>query len=122
MLNIIYFALLKIICTGYSLNIAVDPILHIVRLIMVLYWIAIIVPTPILMIRKKMNPISAIILSIKAGKETRWQQFFIAVFIFILNIVGTALVGLGLLVTIPLSYVLLERYYLQMDEFELFKT
>jgi len=122
LINIIYFALMKIICTGYSLNIAVDPILHIVRLIMVLYWIAIIVPTPILMIRKKINPVSAIILSIKAGKETRWQQFYIAFFVFILNIVGAALIGLGLLVTIPLSYVLIERYYLRMDEFELFDS
>lgn len=122
LINIIYFALMKIICTGYSLNIAVDPILHIVRLIMVLYWIAIIVPTPILMIRKKMNPVSAIILSIKSGKETRWQQFFIAFIVFVLNIVGVLLIGLGLLVTIPLSFVLIERYYLRMDEFELFEN
>ena len=122
LINIVYFALMKIICTGYSLNIAVDPVLHIVRLIMVLYWIAIIVPAPVLMIRKKMNPVKAIIVSYKAGKETRWQQFYIAVFVFVLNIVGVALIGLGLLVTIPLSYILIERYYLRMDEFELFKN
>lgn len=119
-LNLIYFAAMKIICTGFMLNVAVDPILHIVRLIMVLYWIAIIVPAPILMIRKKMNPLSAIILCIKAGKETRWQQFFIAFFVLGMNIVGAALIGLGLLVSIPLSYILIERYYLKLDEYERF--
>ncbi len=121
LINILYFFLLKIICTGYLLNIAIDPILHIVRLVMVLYWIAIVVPAPILMIRKFVNPIRAIVVSYKAGKETRWQQFFLAIRIVLVNAIGAAFVGLGLLVTIPLSYLQLEKYYSKMEEYELFK-
>ena len=41
LVNILYFLLLKILCTGYILGITVDPILHPVRLILVLYWITI---------------------------------------------------------------------------------
>jgi len=112
---------MKIICTGYLLNIAIDPVLHIVRLVMVLYWIAIVVPAPVLMVRKSLNPIKAIIVSYKAGKETRWQQFFLAIRIVLVNVLGAAIVGLGLLVTIPLSYLQLEKYYSKMEEYELFE-
>ena len=121
LINILYFFLMKIICTGYLLNIAIDPVLHIVRLVMVLYWIAIVVPAPVLMVRKSLNPIKAIIVSYKAGKETRWQQFFLAIRIVLVNVIGAAIVGLGLLVTIPLSYLQLEKYYSKMEEFELFE-
>jgi len=121
LINIIYFLLLKIICDGFMLNIVIDPILHLVRFIMVLYWIAIVVPAPILMIRRKMNPFKAVVVAYKAGSETRWQQFYIALFAFLANLVGAVLLGLGLLVTIPFTYIILERYYRKMDEFELFE-
>jgi len=120
-INIVYFLFLKIVCDGFMLNIVIDPILHLVRFIMILYWIAIVVPVPILMIRKRMNPFKAIVVAYKAGTETRWQQFFVAVIGFLVNIVGAALLGLGLLITIPLTYIALEKYYLNMDEFELFE-
>ncbi|MFC1898311.1 hypothetical protein ACFLYJ_01940 [Candidatus Cloacimonadota bacterium] len=122
LINIAFFIFLKILCTGAFLNIATDPILHEVRLILVLYWIAIVLPAPILMIRKKMNPLKAIIVSYKAGSETRWQQFFVVFFLFCANLLGLALAGLGLLVTIPFTYIIIERYYLRMDEYELFDT
>jgi hypothetical protein len=122
LINIIWFIFLKILCTGAFLNIATDPILHEVRLILVLYWIAIVLPVPILMVRRKMNPIKAIIVAYKAGRETRWQQFFVVFFLFLANLVGLALAGLGLMVTIPFSYVMIERYYLRMEEYELFET
>ena len=118
---ILYFALLKVLCTGFQLGIATDPILHLVRLVLVLYWITIMLPSPILIIRKKVNAFKAVVLCYKASAETRWQQFFLVLKIVFINIIGAALAGLGLLVTIPLSYVLIEKYYDNMDEFELFK-
>jgi len=120
LVNILYFLVLKILCTGYLLGITVDPILHPVRLILVLYWITITFPTVFLIIRKKMNPIKAVISCYKASAETRWQQFFIVFRLFVMNIIGALLAGLGLLVTIPFSYILLEKYYMSLDEFELF--
>lgn len=120
LINILYFLLLKILCTGYLLGITVDPILHPVRFILVLYWITITFPSVLLIIRKKMDPITAVIACYKASAETRWQQFFIVFRLFVMNIIGAALAGLGLLVTIPFSYILIEKYYQSLDEFELF--
>jgi uncharacterized membrane protein len=120
LVNILYFLLLKILCTGYILGITIDPILHPVRFILVLYWIVITFPAVLLIVRKKMNPIKAVIVCYKASAETRWQQFFIMFRLFIMNIIGAAMAGFGLLITIPFTYILIEKYYHSLDEFELF--
>jgi hypothetical protein len=120
LINITYFFLLKVICTGFLINVAIDAILHIVRLIMVLYWLAIILPAPVLIAAKKMNAVKAIKISYIASAETRWQQFFLEIFIMIGIIIGAALAGLGLLVAIPLMFHVIIRYYWALNEFELF--
>ena len=120
LINILYFFLLKVICTGYLLKMLVDPILHIVRFIMVLYWLVIVMPAPLLIVRKKVNPVSAIILSYKASAETRWQQFFILLYLFAINVIGLLLFVAGSIVTIPVAYILIEKYYFRMDEYHLF--
>jgi hypothetical protein len=109
LVNIVYFFLLKVITSS------VDPILNLVRLIMVLYWIAVIVPYPHLLLRKKVNPLKGLLIVYRGGKETRWQQFFICVYLVVVNIIGLAILGIGLLVTVPYTIAVLERYYLQME-------
>jgi len=116
----LYFFILKVICTGYLLNIMVDPVLHIVRLIMILYGITCVIPVPLLITEKKLNPFKAIILSIKAGRETRWQQFYVALQVAFINVIGAACLFAGLLFTLPLSYRIIRSYYLKMLEYELF--
>jgi len=119
-LNILYLFLLNITCTGYLLNIMTDPILHIVRFIMVQYWFVVVLPAPFLILRKNINPIKAIIMSYKASAETRWQQYFILLYILLANVIGAVSLIAGLLVSIPLSYILIEKYYSKMEEYELF--
>lgn len=120
LMNIAWFLLINILCTGFLLNVATDPILHPARLILVLYWLAIVMPIPFLISRLKFNPFSALKIAYKACAETRWQHFFLLLFIVLINIIGVALIGIGLLVTIPFSYILLDRYFLHLEEFELF--
>ncbi|MDY6915789.1 MAG: hypothetical protein SVM86_05710 [Candidatus Cloacimonadota bacterium] len=122
LLNIVYFFLLKVICTGFLLNISIDAVLHIVRLIMVLYWLAIILPTPVAMAHKKLNVFKALRLSYIASAETRWQQFFLEIFIIGGIAIGAALAGLGLLVAIPLMYHAIIHYYHSLDDFDLFEA
>ena len=118
---ILFFFVLKVLCAGFLLGISIDPILHPVRFILVLYWITIMLPSPILITRKNVNAFQAVVLCYKASMETRWQQFFLVLQIAGINVLGAALAGLGLLYSIPLSYVLVERYYQKLDEFRLFE-
>ena len=117
---ILFFFILKVLCAGFLLGISIDPILHPVRFILVLYWITIMLPSPILIARKNVNAFQAVVLCYKASMETRWQQFFLVLQIVGVNVLGAALAGLGLLFSVPLSYVLIEKYYLQLDKFDLF--
>jgi hypothetical protein len=66
-----------------------------------------------------MNPVKAIIKSYKASAETRWQQFFILIYLFLINVLGFATIA-GSLISIPLSYILIEKYYFAMNKFKLF--
>ncbi len=115
-LNSLYFLILKIVCTGFLLNIVVDPILHIVRFILVLYWLSIVLPAPLIMLRQRINPLKAILIAHRASKEIRWQLFLLLLYIGFINALGALALGLGLLVTIPLSFAVLEKYYLNLEE------
>jgi hypothetical protein len=122
LLNIIFFFVLKVLCTGFMLGVATDPILHIVRFILVLHWITIVLPAPLVIIRKKVSPINALIMCYKASAETRWQQFYIVLVVFFSNLIALGLLVFGMLVTVPYTYVLIEKYYMRMDEYGLFEN
>ena len=115
LINIVYFALLKLITTS------VDPILNLVRLIMVLYWIAIVTPYAPMISFHDASALKGLLLLYRGGKETRWQQFYTALFLVIINALGLLFAGVGLLVTIPFSIAVIERYYRQMEKYSLLK-
>ncbi len=118
--NLLYYFLLKVICTGYLLTVATDPILHLVRLILSIYWLAVIFPVPFLLFKKKIPLFKAFKAAYIAGAETRWQHFHLLLFITLLNLVAIIPLGLGLIFTLPVSYRIMHRYYTNMDEYKLF--
>ena len=120
LINILYYFFLKVICTGYLLTVATDPILHPVRLILVIYWLAIILPVPYLILKVGLSPFKAILVSYKAGSETRWQHFYLIIFILLMNAVAIIPIGIGLIFTLPLSYKIIHQYSKNMAEFKLF--
>ncbi|MCD4650190.1 MAG: hypothetical protein K8S56_00155 [Candidatus Cloacimonetes bacterium] len=116
-ISIVYFFVLKVVCTGEPLySLVYDPILHLVRLVMVLYWIAVILPAPVLIAKYGVNPWQAIMIAYKAGKNTRWQQFFLAVILTCANVVGLLTLGYGLLYSLPFSFYSISGYVQRMVE------
>jgi len=111
---------LKVICTGFLLKVATDPILHLVRFILVIYWLAIIMPAPLLILKNGITPLKAVTVSYKAGSETRWQHFFLLLFLFLINLLALIPAGLGLFFTLPLSYRMIYHYYNKMADYKLF--
>ncbi len=110
-MNFLAFFVIKYICIG-------DPILRLVRIVLVLYWPSIILPVPFLVSEYKMNPFKAVHLCYKKLGDVRWKLFFIWVFLFLLNIAGAALLGLGLLVTVPFSYVMINNYVKKLIDYK----
>jgi hypothetical protein len=120
LLNVVYYFLLKILCTGYLLTVATDPILHLVRLVLAIYWLAVIFPVPYIIINKKISLLRALKISYQAGAETRWQHFYLLLFVIFLNLVAIIPLGFGLIFTLPFSYQVIYKYSANMDQFELF--
>ncbi len=120
--TILFYFLINVICTGNPLfYYATDPILHPVRLVLVLYWLAIIVPVFYLIAKEGKIPCKALIISYKAGQETRWQQFFLVVVLAFFNVVALIPAGLGLLFTIPFSFLAIRKFSERLDEKGIFE-
>lgn len=108
--NSLFFLILRAITSG------IDPILNLVFLIMSLYWVSIILPVPYLIFSRDLAPHKAIWMAVKQIKESRWQQFFTLLYVLVVNIIGFALFGFGLCLTVPFSYALIQRYSKLIDE------
>ena len=113
----LYFFALKYVCDGLPAN---DPILHLVRLVLVLYGLAIVLPVPVLMARHHVCTRKAIYIAYKAGRHTRWQQFFLLVICSFWILLSAVPVGLGLLVSIPFTLYVLASYVRRMHEQRMF--
>lgn len=122
----------KYICIG-------DPILNLVRLVLVLYWFAIIIPVPGLIAVEKKSVLGALKIAYKQGADTRWQQFNLFFLLLTTNIilalpanlvlhgkVGMGLLILGvplfllMLISLPISYLAIMDYYKRMYTHEIF--
>ncbi len=119
----LFFFVINVICTGNPLfYYATDPILHPVRFVLILYWLAIVVPSFYLITELKKPPCKSIYWAYQWGRETRWQQFFLIVILSALNVVALIPVGLGLLVSVPFSIFAIRRYSEQMHQKGLFES
>ncbi len=123
LLNVLYFFLLKLICTGKPFfTYAYDPILNLVQQVMIFYWLSVMIIAPTVMIQRKVSPLKALIMSYKASKETRWQQFY--VFFNFLIAIGLGLISFGFywIKSFPKAIAITEKYYFQMEKRKLFDS
>ncbi len=120
--TVLFFFVINVICTGNPLfYYATDPILHPVRFVLVLYWLAIIVPSFYILTELKLPPCKSIYWAYKWGRETRWQQFFLIVVLAFLNVIAVIPVGLGLLVSVPFTAFAVRRFSRQLHQHGIFE-
>lgn len=103
LVNIVIFALYKFLCIG-------DPVLRLVRVILVLWWLAVLVPMPVMLTKYKHNLYRLFRLSLKGYEDLRWQMFASVIFIFIFNVVMIIPLFLGYLRYGNLPYVAINKY------------
>ena len=87
---------------------------------MVLYWLAIVMPAPLLMSFHGLSPVRAVYVAWRGGKHTRWQQFFLLVICVFWNAVAAIPLGLGLLISIPFTIYVLSDYVRAQNEQHVF--
>ncbi|MDP8232472.1 MAG: hypothetical protein P9L91_07390 [Candidatus Zophobacter franzmannii] len=110
--NILYFFLIKYICIG-------DPILNLVRVVLILWWPSIVLPVAFIVAKTGQNPFKVIKQCYKKLEDVRWKYFFIWVFLLAINVVGAIPAGIGLLVTLPFTYTLISEYTRKVIKYKL---
>jgi len=104
-----YYALIYAICFGLP-GLASDPILRLVWIVLLNYWIAIVLPVPILAMVQETSILKAIKLSYKHFHDLRWNIYLLALVLFAINALALILGVLGLLITLPLSWFAIRDY------------
>jgi hypothetical protein len=82
----IYFGILKIVCQG-------DPILNLVRLVLVLWGLAIVFPVPFLIFTSEEPVFKLIRKAYIAGKYLRWHQFYLCMICGVRYLISYRYVG-----------------------------
>lgn len=111
--SVVFYLVIFYLCKG-------DPILNLVWLVLVIYWIAIIIPVPVLMERYNLNAFKAIKFAYKQAGDVRWNLFLMAILLVVTNILATLLLVVGLAVTIPYTWFAIRDYIDKLIEFEVF--
>lgn len=111
LVNIIIFSLFKFLCMG-------DSVLRLVRVILVLWWLAVLVPIPVMLTKYKQNLYKLFRISLKGFEDLRWQMFLGYVLILLTNIIMIIPLFLGYLRYGTLPYLAINKYVEKVDENE----
>ncbi len=112
--SVVFYLAIFFVCQG-------DPILNLVWLVLVLYWIPIVLPVPVLMYRYKVGSFKAIAMSYKHAGDVRWNTFLLAMILALANVIAAICLIVGLAVTIPFTWLAIRDYVDRLIEHELFE-
>lgn len=97
LISVLFYLTIFLVCQG-------DPILNLVWLVLVLYWVAVVLPVPVIMERYNLNSIKAVKLSYKYLGDLRWNIFLMALILTVANFLAVLLLVIGLAVVLPFTW------------------
>jgi len=114
-ISVVFYVGIFFVCQG-------DPILNLVWFVLVLYWIAIVLPVPVLMQRYSLGAGKAILMTYKHAGDVRWNIFLMAIILTLINLLATAFFVVGLAVTVPFTWFAIRDYSDKLIEFDVFES
>jgi len=114
----IYYIVIYLICYGLP-SFSADPVLRIVWLILVNYWIAIVLPAPMIAETQEVGMLKAIGISYRHLSDVRWNIYLLTLLLFLINVLGAGFAIVGLTITIPFSLFVIRDYTRKLIDFEL---
>lgn len=103
LVSVLFYLVIFLICQG-------DPILNLVWLVLVLYWVAIVLPVPVIMERYDLNALNAVKLSYRYLGDLRWNIFMLALILALANVLALLLLIIGLAVVLPFTWFAVRDY------------
>lgn len=121
LISAVYFVLIYLICFGLP-NFGSDPILRLVWIVLVNYFMALVLPVPVLMERKSIGFWSAFRLSYKHFHIVRWNIYLLALVLTLLNMLAFTLLLIPLVITIPLTWYAVRDYTDLLLDYEIIRV
>jgi hypothetical protein len=118
LISAFFYALFYVVCFGLP-NFGSLPILRLVWIVLVNYWVAIVLPAPVLMELHNLSPWAAVKKSYRHFHDVRWNTYLLALCLVLLNMAATVLLLFPLIFTLPLSLFAIRDYTNRLIEFEL---
>lgn len=118
LLNCLLYAIIYLICFGFP-GFGSDPILRLVWIVLANYWIAVVLPVPVLMERRNLPFFAALKLSYRHFHVVRWNIYLLVLLLAVLNAVAALLLIVPLVITLPLSWFAIRDYTDLLLEYEL---
>lgn len=120
LISVLFFVIIHLICFGLP-QFSSDPILRLVWIVLVNYFLAVFLPVPVLMQRLNLNSWQAAKLSYRKFHVVRWQLFLLGLILVLMNFVATALVLVPLIIILPLSWFAVRDYVDLLLEYEIIR-
>ena len=118
LISALYYSIIYIICFGLP-GYGSDPILRLVWLVLVQYWVAIVLPVPALINIVPVNAWQAVKKCYLHFHDVRWNLYLMALALFALNALALLLFVFPLIFTLPLSFFAIRDYTRKLLEYEL---
>jgi hypothetical protein len=120
LISALFFVLIYLICFGLP-DFGSDPILRLVWIVLVNYFLAVFLPVPVLMERKDLNPWAAFKMSYRFFHPVRWQLYLLALVLTLANSLAMLLALVPLVFTLPLSWFAIRDYVDLLLEYEIIR-
>lgn len=118
LISALYYSVLYIVCWGFP-GFASLPILRLVWLVMLVYWVAIVLPAPVLMEKLNLSPWKSIQMSYRHFHDVRWNIFLMALVLAFINVLAFILLFVPMIISLPLSLYAIRDYADRLLEYEL---
>lgn len=116
--NAVMLMVFYLICFGFP-GFASDPILRLVWIVLINYWLAISLPAVVVMELKEVNPFKALKLSYLHFGDVRWNIYLLALLMVIFNSFAFAFAIFPMLFTLPCLFFAFRDYVIKLEEYEL---
>ncbi len=118
LISALYYSLIYLICFGTP-NFASLPILRLVWIVLLNYWIAISLPAVVIMEHYSYSPWQSIKKSYRHLHDVRWNIFLLTLVLVVINSIAGLLLFIPLVISLPLSLFAIRDYARKLFEFEL---
>ncbi len=109
LISALFYILATIICYGLP-DFGSDPILKLVWIVLMNYWLALSLPVPMIMERMRTSPWRAYRISYRCCHDVRWNLYLLGLILLLSNLLGTIPIVIGLTITLPVSWFTIRDY------------